>query len=674
MKKIDFHMHTVATSSDSAFEFSMTQLLKYVTAAQLDAIAITNHNLFDPTQYSEITHELPIEVFPGIEVDVDSCHILVIAAPANVASFIAAAELVAGEFSSGVKYISLHRFKEIFGNLDDYLVIPHYQKKPEIKDVTLAELSTTATCGEVNSAKKFIRCIKDGSQLVPVLFSDSRISTELKVFSTRHTYIDCGELTLDAVKACLSDRNKVSLSMEDGNSLFQVLSGGLKISTGLNVLVGARSSGKSYALDQISTEQKRTKYIRQFSLVQTDEEKYRKEFESEIDKQQKRCADEHLTGLRSMVNDVIDIDLVSLENGAEQYVETLVKSAEEADRNDSFSSASLFSESSFSVVDESALKDLIASTRHLIENIDYRSIIDKHVNRLSLKRLSCELIELLWRESEQKSRQEIVNALVSNVKSELSVRSSATQIFDVDLYEVALAKRKIDKFSEVVKHVRKKCVIQETDVQGYRIIVRKEPFQGAQELKNISQRKVAFSDAMNLYDKPFDFLLELRKIEGLPDADLYRFFVKIVYSIENSDGYPVSGGERSEFRLLQNISDAQNYDFLLIDEPESSFDNLFLKGNVNELIRDIAKNMPVVVVTHNSTVGATIGADYILMASKEKTNSGFDYKIYSGHPTDKVLKCADSTEKISHVVMMDTLEAGHDTYEARRAGYEAIKD
>jgi ABC-type phosphate transport system ATPase subunit len=43
----------------------------------------------------------------------------------------------------------------------------------------------------------------------------------------------------------------------------------------------------------------------------------------------------------------------------------------------------------------------------------------------------------------------------------------------------------------------------------------------------------------------------------------------------NRDGFEVSGGERSEFRLLQEIMVAQNYDVLLIDEPESSFDNFF---------------------------------------------------------------------------------------------------
>ena len=51
---------------------------------------------------------------------------------------------------------------------------------------------------------------------------------------------------------------------------------------------------------------------------------------------------------------------------------------------------------------------------------------------------------------------------------------------------------------------------------------------------------------------------------------------------------------------------------LLIDEPESSFDNMFLCTAVNDILRRIASSMPVLVVTHNSTIGASIGADYVL--------------------------------------------------------------
>ncbi len=55
--------------------------------------------------------------------------------------------------------------------------------------------------------------------------------------------------------------------------------------------------------------------------------------------------------------------------------------------------------------------------------------------------------------------------------------------------------------------------------------------------------------------------------------------------MKNKYGFNVSGGERAEFNLLTEIQDALKYDLLLIDEPESSFDNLFLKHDVNQLIK-----------------------------------------------------------------------------------------
>ena len=168
--------------------------------------------------------------------------------------------------------------------------------------------------------------------------------------------------------------------------------------------------------------------------------------------------------------------------------------------------------------------------------------------------------------------------------------------------------------------------------------------------------------------------MELLKVEGLDKSNLHKHFVNIKYSIVNKEGFEISGGERSEFRLLQEICDAHHHDILLIDEPESSFDNLFLKDNVNSLIRDIANTMPVVVVTHNNTVGATIGADYFLYAAREKIGDKSIHKVYRGYPTDKYLYCDDGTKKENLLAMLDSLEAGKDAYEARRSAYEAINN
>jgi len=164
------------------------------------------------------------------------------------------------------------------------------------------------------------------------------------------------------------------------------------------------------------------------------------------------------------------------------------------------------------------------------------------------------------------------------------------------------------------------------------------------------------------------------KNENTTPSERYKLFAKISYRTLNKDGAEVSGGERSEFRLLQEINDAQNYDFLLIDEPESSFDNLFLNSDVNQIIKEISDSTPVVVVTHNNTVGASIGADYLLYASKEIEEGKPVYRLYSGHPTDRTLTSPNGKTISNHKITLNLLEAGHDTYIKRGQGYEAIKN
>jgi hypothetical protein len=233
---------------------------------------------------------------------------------------------------------------------------------------------------------------------------------------------------------------------------------------------------------------------------------------------------------------------------------------------------------------------------------------------------------------------------------------------------------KIEKFKNVVHLARKEREIMRKPVQGFEIVAKVGEFEGAGELKKLSRLKSAFSDAYEEYGDPYKFLQELKNIDGLERADFYKYFVKIEYKILNEDGFEVSGGERSEFNLLQEIQDAQKYDILLVDEPESSFDNLFLRKEVNEIIKDISKNMPVVLVTHNNSVGASIKPDYLLCTKKEIIGGNIEYRIYSGFPTSKQLLSREGKSLNTFEVTMGCLEAGEQAYNERRQGYEDLKD
>lgn len=674
MKKIDLHINTVSTMSDHHFEFSMEALKKYVCHAKLDVIAITNHDLFDLEQFKQIQASLEITVFPGIEVNVEMGHVLVIGRPEAIEAFDKKASSVSHKIKKIGDSISVEELQKIFGNLHEFMVIPHYDKGPPITGEALEILKPYICAGEVDSAKKFVRNIKDASKLSPVLFSDSRIRVGMDTFPTRQTFVDCGDISFDALKNCLRDKSKVALSERDGNKLWQVFDNGQKLSTGLNVVIGSRSTGKTHTLDRICDSVERVKYIRQFSLVQQDDAANEREFKTGIERKRSAFVDEYLTGFRRVVDSIVKVDSAANDRRVSKYIETLLRSAEDADRRDAFSKASLFDEVEFPVGNTSTLQDLIGSVRQVIENIEFRPIIEKHIDLARMRNLACELIEALWEKTLDNEKKKIVNGLVKEIKEGLKIRTSAVQVEDVDLYSVAMDERRIVRFNEIVSHLRREVTIFQESLQGFRIEARKTPFSGAGEVRSVTGTKLAFSDAFREYEIPYNYLRELMRIEGLPSGSYHKLFVKINYRILNRDGHEVSGGERSEFRLLLEIADAQNHDLLLIDEPESSFDNIFLKNEVNQLIKSISETMPVVVVTHNNTVGASVGADYVLYTKKDIEGGKLKYRIYSGYPTDKQLISVDGRSINSYVTLMNSLEAGEDTYERRRQSYEAIKD
>lgn len=674
MKKIDLHIHTVSTISDRDFEFSLEKLCGYVASARIDAIAITNHDLFDVEQFKDIAAALDINVFPGIEVNLKNGHVLIISDGADLDDFCAKTELIAKEITKVGDSITVEELESIFGNLHEYLVIPHYEKKPAIRGEVLERLKKYISAGEVDSPKKFIRTIKDTSKITPVLFSDARFFGEMRNYPTRQTYVDCGELTLNSLKVSFLDKGKVALSEEEGNGLFQIFDDGQKLSTGLNILLGERSSGKTYTLNRICKISENAKYIKQFSLVQQDEVEYEKRFNEDVAKQRSLFVEEYLGPYKTVLNDALNIDLSHNEKLISRYVDTLLQSAEEIEKKDAFSKTALFDETEFKTSDERVLNNLINSVRQVIENIEYRPIIEKYLNVASLKGLACELIEVLWAKDYEKKKKRFVNNIVKDIKERLRLRTSATQVEDVDLYRVIIESKTIERFVEVTKLLKKEVVISDENVQGFRVVAKKRPFEGAGEIKSVSGLRVGFSDAFGKYGDPYSYLLALKENEALTPSEFYKYFVKIDYEILNRDGYKVSGGERSEFRLLQEIKDAQNYDILLIDEPESSFDNIFLKGEVNQIVKEISETMPVVVVTHNSTVGASIKADYLVYASKEIEDREIKYRLYSGYPADKELLSFDGKTKRNFDVTMNSLEAGNTAYNERRQGYESIKD
>ncbi len=670
MKKIDFHIHTVPSISDRHFDFDLESLKEYVELLEIDCIAITNHNLFDKNQFEQIANELEAKVFPGIEIDLEKGHLLLISENENLDDFTAKAQKVSDLITSPTDDISYEQLVHIYGELNNYLLIPHYDKKPNIKSSTLEKLGDNIFAGEVASLRKFKSCIKEQDKLTPVIFSDCRFVENMPSYPTKQTYLDVEETSLNAIKGCLYDKAKVFLSKEEGNDFFQATDDGIMLSTGLNVIVGGRSSGKTYTLDKICDNFDNVKYLKQFSLLQNDKENFKKL----VTTRHSLITENYLKEFKDVVYDVNEINLKDNEISIEKYLTSLKKFASESDNLDAFSKCALYNETKFTLDNLDNLKKLISATETLIETNEYKNIIDKHISEDSFRNLIVELIHKYNEIYEKNLKKEWCNNLIESIKDSLKFRSTTTTVEEVDFHKIQLEKIKVHKFKQLVKAIQTEKVIDSKEIRGFKVLAKTKKYTGASQLKNKSKSKLSFSEAFNNYEHPYKFLISLQNV-GIEETEFYKYFVDIDYRTLNKHGYEVSGGERSEFNLLHEISDALKHDLLLIDEPESSFDNIFLKNEVNELIKEIAKEIPVIVVTHNSTIGASINPNHIVFTQKIVNPDNVEYKVFFGNPTSKTLTSSKGEEIKNLDVLLNCLEAGEDAYNERnKKSYEILKD
>ena len=267
---------------------------------------------------------------------------------------------------------------------------------------------------------------------------------------------------------------------------------------------------------------------------------------------------------------------------------------------------------------------------------------------------------------------EYVNSLITSVKKELSVRSSTTAVPDIDLYQILMNQHKVQVFHDVVKMIKKPRVIQAQNLYSYRVVAQSSPFSGALAMQKVSRSKTVFSDAFKEYNDPYKFL-QVLKGKDIPASEYYKYFVNITYEVFNQYGSPASGGERSEYNLLQELSDGVKNSILILDEPESSFDNIFLRDGVDSLLKDISKTIPVIIATHNNTIGVSVHPDYIVYACKEVLSDGkLEYHLYSGYPSSEDLVDLKGNHISRKSVLLDCLEAGEAAYMDRRNSYEIL--
>lgn len=669
MLKIDLHIHTDPASYENSFVFSLDNLEKYVHNNGLQVIAITNHNHFNKSQFLDIQNKLSdIVVLPGIEIDIENSHLLLVGNVDQVEEINNANDLLSKEIRSEKDWISFDKFVRIFPLYKNYLLIPHYKKKPAMQTATINKFEGNLDCGEVRSAKQFEVVAKQSGKLVPVLFSDIRISDDLKVFPIRNTYVDINEFEFSVLKIALSDKNKVFINDSKNDYEFEILPDGTTASSKLNVIIGKRSSGKTFNLDRInaSRDDNNIKYIKQFSLTGNSEIT---KFNELVKNEQTLLIEQYLAPFKNLTDNVLEIDQF-FDTGVDSYLTSLKEYAENQSLKDSYSKSKLFTETCFNANDNYDTRDVIEATLKLLETDHNRKLVDEYLEPLNLKKLLKALLNKREIEYRQFKLKEEVDKIIESTKLKLSEKSSLKSIKDVDLYEIQKKRVIIDKYNELCNHLKCKSLIETLDIYRFKVELNKTKFKNATEVKRTLDTKIPLVEAFKFYDKPFSYIKELEKIQ-IDKSKIYKAIVNFKIIVLNERNTELSGGERAEYNLLHELKSADNYDVLLLDEPEASFDNPFIKTYIVDIIKKISNKTTVFLSTHNNTLGMLLKPNKIIYTEACDNNI---YKVFTGDFGAKYLKSKDGEIRNTYDHVMDVMEAGETAYKVRSTVYESIKN
>lgn len=146
--KIDIHTHTRKCKSGDAHtrEVSPEGFCDAILSTEVGVVAITNHNVFDLTQFQAIQVRIgtDAQVWPGVELDVydtnSKGHLLVIASPKLATQFSAAVTaLTAGQTPDSFK-VTMPEVLATFDAMEPLYVAHYKQKRPSVSDDMLAAL------------------------------------------------------------------------------------------------------------------------------------------------------------------------------------------------------------------------------------------------------------------------------------------------------------------------------------------------------------------------------------------------------------------------------------------------------------------------------------------------------------------------------------------------------
>lgn len=677
-KKIDFHIHTIASIKDSDFTFSLDWLKKYVEATELDAIAITNHDLFDENNFREISEALPdIKIYPGIELALDIGHVNIVFPRDCIGELSSFSQWLSTVHQTNTDHITCEELCDNLSCWNQGIYIFELNKSKSVKEIP--DIFNDVTCvGGVSNQLRFNIAKNNPDSIAPCLFSDAHATeqdsdnrNDIVKLQNKQTYLQIDSCEFEDIKRCLQDKSKISISKENLKDVVNI--DGINISSGLNLVVGKRGTGKTHFLNRIKESIEDEYYeIKQFETARADEyiEQQRKEQGlTAISSWQEKYINE-FSKIKSYIQDT-GTEL----NDIEKFLTDVKRFATEMARSQSSQKYSLFKETEFELSNIEYIRDALINIKKVIEKNEIWKLLSNAAQKKNnFIEVYSELRDIYLKHKRDNELRQKVNAIMGDIKATLTARTGISNIQECSINKVIHKYQLEKKIDDFLKRIIVETPMKNERLHGYQIQVNLVPYQTATQFqKEIGIKEAVHNDLIKIYrDKDFiTFLKNLKQKNFYNEANFAEYLVRKEVKLLDSDGVPASGGQAVGFALMLRLNEAKNKPVILIDEPESSLDNAYIKTELNKELKNLAENSMVVVITHNSTLGALLEPDYLIVTSKSDCG---DYSIMSGEFSSSKIRDAEGIEEKSYNKFVEAMESGIDSYTKKGVVYENLNN
>ena len=666
-KKIDFHIHTISSIKDAEFEFSLEWLKKYIEETDLDAIAITNHDLFEKKNFEEITRNLgEVKVYPGIELTLDIGHVNIVFPVACIDELSNFSDWLSGIHQTQSDSITSEQLCAQLPCWDQGIYIFELGKSKGVKEIP--DVFSNVVCvGGVPNQLRFNIAKNNQEGLVPCLFSDAHATNQdsgnrnkIENLKNKQTYLQIDSCEFEDIKKCLRDKSKVSINKENLKDAINI--DGVNISSGLNLVVGKRGTGKTYFLNKIKEYSDDECYeIKQFETARADEyiEKQRKEQGvKEFSLWQERYTKE-FSKIKAYIQ-----DMHNETNDIEKFLVDVKRFANEMARSNSSQKYLLFQETEFELPNIDYIRNALKNIKEVIDNKEIWSLLKNNSQKKShFIEVYSELRDIYLKYRQDSELKQKINEIMRNVKSTITAWIGIDNVQEGSVNKVIEKQQLEKKIDSFLKTIVVETPLKNDRLHGYQIRVNLIPYKTASQFqKAIGTQEAVNNDLIKAYnDKDFiAFLKNLKQKKFYNEANFAEYLLQKEVKLLDSEGVPASGGQAVGFALMLRLNEAKNKPIILIDEPESSLDNAYIRNELNKELKQLARNSMVVVITHNSTLGTLLEPDYLIITSKDNDGT---YSVKSGEFTScKIKDSLNGLEEKSYDKFIEAMESGMDSF------------